>query len=105
MATVEDLAKAFDLARENGDTENATYFAQELVKFKQAQDRARQEAALPAGESGIERPPEELQPQPFYGEAARQEANLNKNVSRELIAELRKAQTGETPTATEVESF
>jgi hypothetical protein len=105
MATVEDLAKAFDLARENGDTENATYFAQELVKFKQAQDRARQEAALPAGESGIERPPEELQPQPFYGEAARQEANLNKNVSRELIAELRQAQTGEAPTATEVESF
>jgi hypothetical protein len=105
MATVEDLAKAFDLARENGDTENATYFAQELVKFKQAQDRARQEAALPAGESGIERPPEELQPQLFYGEAARQEANLNKNVSRELIAELRQAQTGEVPTATEVESF
>lgn len=105
MATVEDLAKAFDLARENGDTENATYFAQELVKFKQAQDRARQEAALPAGESGIERPPQELRPQLFYGEAARQEANLNKNVSRELIAELRQAQTGEVPTATEVESF
>jgi hypothetical protein len=61
-------------------------------------------ANIPEG-GPFERPPGELQPQPFMGREAREEANLNRNVPPELIAELRQAQTGEAPTQTEVESF
>lgn len=61
-------------------------------------------ANIPEG-GPFERPPGELQPQPFMGNQARAEANLNRNVPPELIAELRQAQTGEAPTQTEVESF
>lgn len=61
-------------------------------------------ANIPEG-GPFERPPGELQPQPFMGREAREEANLNRNVPPELIAEFRQAQTGEAPTQTEVESF
>ena len=61
-------------------------------------------ANIPEG-GPFERPPGELQPQLFMGREAREEANLNRNVPPELIAELRQAQTGEAPTQTEVESF
>jgi hypothetical protein len=61
-------------------------------------------ANIPEG-GPFERPPGELQTQPFFGNQAREEANLNRNVPPELIAELRQAQTGEAPTQTEVESF
>jgi hypothetical protein len=61
-------------------------------------------ANIPEG-GPFERPLGELQPQPFMGREAREEANLNRNVPPELIAELRQAQTGEAPTQTEVESF
>lgn len=61
-------------------------------------------ANIPEG-GPFERPPGELQPQPFMGREARAEANLNRNVPPELIAEFRQAQTGEAPTQTEVESF
>lgn len=61
-------------------------------------------ANIPEG-GPFERPPGELQPQSFMGREAREEANLNRNVPPELIAEFRQAQTGEAPTQTEVESF
>ena len=73
--------------------------------YEKLKDVVPQKQPTQGAESPFEQPPGELKSQPFMGRQAREEANLNRNVPPELIAELRQAQTGEAPTRTEVESF
>lgn len=96
--TLQELLEGLDTAVKNNDAKSAETLMSAISILEKKQ------AAVPEG-SPIEQPSEELKPLPFFGNAARAEANLNRNVPPELIAELRQAQTGEAPTQTEVESF
>ena len=96
--TLQELLEGLDTAVKNNDAKSAETLMSAISILEKKQ------AAVPEG-GPFERPPGELQPQPFMGREAREEANLNRNVPPELIAEFRQAQTGEAPTQTEVESF
>ena len=96
--TLQELLEGLDTAVKNNDAKSAETLMSAISILEKKQ------AAVPEG-GPFERPPGELQTQPFFGNQAREEANLNRNVPPELIAELRQAQTGEAPTRTEVESF
>lgn len=96
--TLQELLEGLDTAVKNNDAKSAETLMSAISILEKKQ------AAVPEG-GPFERPPGELQPQPFMGNQARAEANLNRNVPPELIAEFRQAQTGEAPTQTEVESF
>jgi hypothetical protein len=73
--------------------------------YEKLKDVVPQKQPTQGAESPFEQPPGELQPQPFMGRQAREEASLNRGVPPELIAELRQAQTGEAPTQAEVAAF
>jgi hypothetical protein len=73
--------------------------------YEKLKDVVPQKQPTQVAESPFEQPPGELQPQPFMGRQAREEASLNRGVPPELIAELRQAQTGEAPTQAEVAAF
>jgi hypothetical protein len=96
--TLQELLEGLDTAVKNNDAKSAETLMSAISILEKKQ------AAVPEG-SPIEQPSEELKSMPFLGNQARAEANLNRNVPPELIAELRQAQTGEAPTKTEVESF
>ncbi len=96
--TLQELLEGLDTAVKNNDAKSAETLMSAISILEKKQ------AAVPEG-GPFEKPSEELKPLPFMGREAREEANLNRNVPPELIAELRQAQTGEAPTQTEVESF
>lgn len=72
---------------------------------KLEQDRARQMDALPPDASAVERPPGELAPQEFRGGEGQVAQPLQAAPTPQLIAETRKAITGEQPTETEVKAL
>lgn len=96
--TLQELLEGLDTAVKNNDAKSAETLMSAISILEKKQ------AAVPEG-GPFEQPSEELKPLPFMGNQARAEANLNRNVPPELIAEFRQAQTGEAPTQTEVESF